>query len=117
MEFMNKIELRGVVGRADVNNVGGRNVCNFSVVTEYSQRDRDGVPSTDVMWFNVSLWEREGQPLDLYPIEKGAWIEVSGRLRQRKYISSIDGLERLSLDVIAQSATVLAKDGSMQPQH
>ena len=41
MEFLNRIELRGVVGRADINSNNGHHVCNFSVVTENTAVDRE----------------------------------------------------------------------------
>ena len=41
MEFLNRIELKGVVGRAEVNSFNNSQVCNFSVVTEYSTIDKD----------------------------------------------------------------------------
>ena len=54
MEFLNKIELRGVVGTAALNRVGDSQVCRFSLVTEYSYKDRGNNPVVDVTWFNVT---------------------------------------------------------------
>lgn len=116
MEFINKIQLRGVVGRADVNLVNNSRVCNFSVVTEYSVKDRDGNPATDITWFNVSAWEGKDVTEDLYAIQKGVWVEVIGRIRLRRYISQ-DNVERTALDVLARRVKVLEReDVSMQPQ-
>lgn len=57
MEFLNKIHLRGVVGRAEITNFSNNSrVCNFSVVTEYGGVDKEGNPSPEVTWFNVSAW-------------------------------------------------------------
>ncbi len=116
MEFMNRIELRGVVGRADVTTFASGQVCNFSVVTEYSTVDRDKNPLTDVMWFNVSAWGgRDGVP-DLYSIQKGAWVEVTGRLRSRRYTTQ-EGEERTTTDLLAKKVVVLPReDELMQPQ-
>ena len=46
MEFLNKIELRGIVGMTSLNRVGDSQVCRFSLVTEYSYKDRDGRQQT-----------------------------------------------------------------------
>ena len=44
MEYINKIELRGIVGTATLNRVGDSQVCRFSIATDYSYKDRDGNP-------------------------------------------------------------------------
>lgn len=115
---MNKIELQGVVGRADVVSYNSNRVCKFSVVTEYSSRDKDGVSAVESLWFNVSLWESDDSPKpEIESIKKGAWVHLIGRLRVRKYTTS-ENDERSSLDVIARQVEVMARDGSsMQPQH
>lgn len=115
MEFINRIELRGVVGRSEINNYNNSQVCNFSVVTEYSMVDRDGSPQVETTWFNVSAWN--GKSInDLYGIQKGAWVRVVGRLRVRKYTAQ-NGEERSSTDVVARFVEVLPKeDFQMQPQ-
>ena len=116
MDFLNRIELRGIVGKAEVNTVNGSRVCNFSVVTDYSSRDNEGNPSVESTWFNVALWEGRGGPLDLYTIQKGSWIQVLGRLRTRKYLNQ-NQEERTSLDVLARSVKLLPRDDDpMQPQ-
>ena len=116
MEFLNKIELRGVVGRADVNLVNGTHVCNFSVVTEYSTRDKEGNPDVDVTWFNVSAWEGRDQIGNVYEIQKGLWVEVTGRLRMRRYVTQ-ENEERSVMDVIARRVKVLQREQEqMQPQ-
>lgn len=117
MEFINRIELRGVVGRSDIGSYNGNRVCNFSIVTEYSSRDREGNSAVEVTWFNASLWETGGvtKP-EIDKIQKGSWVEVTGRLRIRKYIA-IDNVERTALDVFVRTVKVLERDdSSMQPQ-
>jgi single-stranded DNA-binding protein len=117
MEFVNTIQLRGVVGRADIGSYNGNRVCNFSVVTEYATRDREGNSVVEPTWFNASFWETGGvvKP-EMDKIQKGSWVEVTGRLRIRKY-TSIDSVERVALDVFARTVTVIERDdASMQPQ-
>ena len=115
MEFLNRIELRGVVGRSDVNEHNGSRVCNFSVVTEYSIRDREGNPGTEVTWFNVSYWAGRENP-DFSQIQKGAWIRVIGRVRLRRYVTQ-ENEERAVLEVLARKVDMIPRDDSpTQPQ-
>lgn len=116
MEFLNRIELRGVVGRADINVFNNSHVCNFSVVTECSVLDRDRNASIESTWFNVSAWNGVEGIEDLNTLKKGMWVRVVGRLRVRKYISQ-DNEERTSMDVLARHVEVLPRDDfSMQVQ-
>ena len=116
MEFFNRIELRGVVGRADVNTFASNQVCNFSVVTEYSTVDREGNSTVEPTWLNVSAWNGVDGLNDLSQLQKGAWVRVVGRLRIRKYINQ-DNEERNSVDVLARFVEILPKeDLHMQPQ-
>lgn len=116
MEFINRIEIRGVVGRAEVGSFNNSEVCNFSVVTDYSTVDREGNSAIDSTWFNVSAWSgRPGIP-DLRTIQKGSWVEVVGRVRVRRYTTQ-ENEERSSLDVLAREVRVLQRENErMQPQ-
>lgn len=116
MEFVNEIRLRGIVGRSEVNHVNSKQVCNFSVVTEYSTVDREGNSAFETNWFNVSAWSGREQIADLSSIQKGAWVEVIGRFRSRRYMNS-ENEERISNEVLARSVSIVTRDNDrMQPQ-
>ena len=118
MEFLNKIELKGVVGRAEINSFNNSQVCNFSVVTEYSTIDKDRNSIIETAWFNVSAWSGRNNITDLYNIQRGSWVHVIGRLRVRKYTTQT-GEERSAMDVIAGKVVLLPKEeeaSTMQPQ-
>lgn len=114
---MNKIELCGVVGRAETGSYNGNRVCNFSVVTEYSSRDKDGHSAIETQWFNVSLWETRDNPRpEIDKLARGTWVHVIGRLRVRKY-TTVDNEERSSLDVFGRMVEIIPRDDTtMQPQ-
>ena len=117
MEFLNKLELRGVVGRAELNSYNGNQVCNFSVVTEASGVDRDGNSTVEPTWFNVSAWSGVQGLVDLEKIQKGMWVHVIGRLRVRKYVTQ-DNEERSSIEVPARLVEIIPREDltPMQPQ-
>lgn len=108
MEFLNKIELRGIVGQSSLNRVGDSQVCRFSLVTEYSSRDRGNNPIVDVTWFNVTAWEGKNMP-ELHLIHKGAIVQLTGRVRIFHYTMA-DGTERSGWEIIAQRMTILPEE-------
>jgi single-stranded DNA-binding protein len=115
MEFLNRMEIRGVVGRAEYSSVGNGRVARFSVVTDYNYR-RDGAPVTESTWFNIRAWEGRSIP-DLGQLAKGSWVHVIGRVRTYKYVTP-DGEERTNWEVTATRVKILEpEDDMMQPQH
>lgn len=104
MEFINRIELVGVVGTIRKQTYCGRVVANFSVVTEYSYKDKTGGAIVETTWHNVVAWQNGDMPLDL--IERGTQVCVHGRLRCRRYTSE-SGEPRTIYEVIAQSINIL----------
>ena len=119
MEFLNKIEVRGVVGRADHNTYNGMRVSNFSVVTEASVKDKENGSVIEPTWFNVSAWDGVKGGEDFARVKKGDWVHVTGRLRLRKYTNQ-EQEERSSLDIQARLVEILSREGeedpTMQPQ-
>lgn len=116
MEFLNRMEITGIVGRAEVNAVGDTHVCNFSLVTEYNTKDKEGNPIIETTWFNVSAWEGKGTLPDLDKITRGSRVHAVGRVRMRKYTAQ-DGTERTSMDVIARKVELIPlAEEPMQPQ-
>ena len=118
MEYINRIELRGRVGRSDIQDFGTSRLCRFSLATEYGYKDRGGNPVIDTTWFNVSFWDSKGNT-DFSGIEKGAIVQVIGRMRSYKYADS-DGMERSSWDIQAkrvQLCSLTQEDDQLIPQN
>lgn len=99
MEFLNKVELRGVVGRVNTTQIMDFSVTNFSLVTERVNVGRDGMLTTEVTWFNCTTYNK-------IEIHKGDKAHVLGRLRVARYE---DGTERVSYEVVVNSVTILEK--------
>ena len=104
MEYINRIELVGVVGRIHKQTFSNRTVANLSVVTEYCYTDKNGGAVVETTWHNVVAWQNGDMPLDL--IEKGTHVCVQGRLRCRKY-NSENGEPRTSYEIIASGVNIL----------
>lgn len=107
MESLNKIEIRGIIGRVNVKDIGDTKVANLSVATDYVYKSQDGGLIIETIWHNVVAWEgKEIQNLD--QLEKGSFVHVCGRLRNRKYIAS-DGTERAVCDIVAKSVELVTE--------
>ena len=112
MEFINKVELQGKVGTVRSNIVNGSNVINFSLVTDYLYKTREGNPVSEATWFNVTAWEGRDN-LNMEHISKGAVVNVQGRIRSNKFVGS-DGTEKHQYEVFANRLRVIEKGQEVQ---
>ena len=108
MEFLNRIELKGVVGKAETTEMGDTSVTNFTIVTEYSSYDTNGVAVVETMWLNCTKWwsEEDTALHRQISISKGDHVHVIGRLRITNYTDQ-DGERHRSVGVIARSVSLL----------
>ena len=106
MEFLNKIELKGVVGTSKIANCGPTTACNFSLATEYAYKGQDGGIIIDTLWIQVcACGPKPGWP-DLGGIQKGSKVYVQGRLRAKRYCDA-QGIDRVCYEVVAQELKLL----------
>lgn len=110
MEFINRIELAGVVGRIQRQTVSSQTMANFSLVTEYGFKDKSSCSVIETTWHNVVAWESKNIP-NLDGIERGSHVRVIGRLRMRRYIDS-SGESRTLYEVVASSVEVLSNENT-----
>lgn len=99
MECINRIELQGRVGTIRTNIVGGSKVANFSLVTDYLYKGRDGAAISETTWHNIVAWAGKDMP-DLDSINKGTPLYITGRVRTNKYTSA-DGTEKFFYEILA----------------
>ena len=99
MDHLNRIELRGRIGTIRTNEFNGSKVANFSVVTEYLYKTRDGNAASETTWFNVAAWNSKDMP-DFDCMVKGMPVYVAGRMRTSRYTSA-DGVERQYYEILA----------------
>ena len=109
MEHLNKVQLRGRVGNARIQRYNNAEVCNFSLATDYIYTDRQGNQCIDVTWHSCVVWERTELP-PLEGIQKGAAVELEGRIRVRKYTAP-DGVDRTVSEIVVQKFKVLPTGG------
>ena len=106
MESLNRVELIGFVGNANVNKVGDTQVVRFSVATEYGYNDKGGNPVFETTWHNVVAWEGEKVSKEtIAKIKKYEQAKVVGRLRQYRFTNA-DGSERTGYEIVANEVSV-----------
>lgn len=105
MEHINKVEIRGNVGTVRMNEHNGKKVVNFSVVTDFLYKSREGIPLSETTWHNVVAWSGK-DIVDLELITKGAQVHVCGRIRANKYTSA-DGVEKFFYEIMASRLQIV----------
>lgn len=110
MEFINKFELCGIVGRAEIKSIGQKKCLEMSVVTNHSYKNREGNPCIDTMWHKVTAWIGHGvSEKTALEINRQSWVHVTGRLRASSYTDS-DGERHNITEVIASGVELLEND-------
>lgn len=111
-EFLNRAMLRGVVGNVKTESYGDIKAANFSLVTDYAYKSKEGNPVIDTTWFNINALQNENISNEtINKIQKGAWVEVMGRYRVRRFVRA-DGSEGTTYDIVANQVKVLDPDCS-----
>ena len=100
MDFINKVEIKGVVGTVKHTFVGDYASVKFSVCTNYVySKNMDN--TTESTWFNCLAVNIK----NIEKLKKGRIAHVTGRLRQTGYISS-DGVERTLCEIVCETLDV-----------
>ena len=108
MEFLNKMEIRGITGSSSLQKVGDTRLCRFSVVTELAYKGNDGTNIIESTWFNVSAFE--GKDIsNLEAITRGAIVHVIGRLKCNRYVDA-NGNDRVQYEIVARKVDVMKED-------
>lgn len=111
-EFLNRAMLRGVVVNIKTESYGNIKAANFSLCTNYAYKSKEGEPVIDTTWFNINALQNENISNEtIGKLQKGAWVEVLGRYRARRYVRQ-DGTNGITYDIIANQLNILEPDCS-----
>ena len=111
-QFLNRATIRGIVGAVKTVSYGDLKAANFSLCTDYAYTDKEGYPVVETTWFNINAFQNDnidGETID--KIQKGAWVEVLGRYRARRFVRA-DGSQGTTFDIVANQINVLEQDCS-----
>jgi len=113
MPSVNKVILMGNLGRdPEVRFMpNGDAVCNFSIATTDSWKDKAGERQEKTEWHNIVMYRRLAEIAGEY-LKKGRPVYLEGRLQTRKWQTK-EGQDRYTTEVIADSMQMLGgRDGS-----
>lgn len=108
MQFLNKIEIQGIVGNSSIQKVADTRLCRFSVVTELAYKGNDGTSIIESTWLSCQVFEGPGI-CNLDAITRGAIVHVTGRLKCNRYVDA-NGNDRVQYEIIARKLEVVKED-------
>lgn len=84
---MNRTDIIGRLGKdAEVKDVGGTQVINFSVAVSENWKDKNGEKQEKTTWYECAKW---GNNVGIAPyLKKGTQVYVSGNAEARAYVNN-----------------------------
>ncbi|MDA0941381.1 MAG: single-stranded DNA-binding protein [Proteobacteria bacterium] len=116
MPSVNKVILMGNLGKdPEVRFMpNGDAVCNFSIATTDSWKDKAGERQEKTEWHNIVIYRRLAEIAGEY-LKKGRPVYIEGRLQTRKWQTK-EGQDRYTTEIIADSMQMLGGRDSAAPQ-
>jgi single-strand DNA-binding protein len=110
MSSVNRVIILGRLGKdPEVRfTQGGQAVCNFTVATSESWKDKDGQKKERTEWHRVVVWGKLAELCGEH-LKKGRQCYVEGKLQTSEYEK--DGVKRYTTEVIAHEVTFLGGKG------
>jgi len=104
---VNKVILVGRLGRDPESRftASGQPVCNFSLATDRSYRDRNGQTQKQTEWHKIVVWGKLAEICQKY-LKKGSQIFVEGRIQSRQWEDQ-QGQKRTAFEIVANEMRML----------
>lgn len=105
IEFLNRVEIIGIVGATKRETIGDKTLLRLSVATNYAYMHEEGMPVIETTWHNITFWEN-AETNDMHEIRKGNIIHITGRIRNTRNTSP-EGNDRPCTEIIASRIEIL----------
>ncbi len=104
---VNKVILVGRLGRdPETRYTGaGQAVCNFSLATDETFKDRYGERQKRTEWHKIVVWGKQAEIAQQY-LKKGSQIYLEGRIQSREWTDK-EGQKRTSYEIVATNFRML----------
>jgi single-strand DNA-binding protein len=105
---VNKVILVGRLGRDPETRYtgGGQPVCNFSMATDETFKDRSGERQKRTEWHKIVVWGKPAEIAQQY-LKKGSQIYLEGRIQSREWTDK-EGQKRTSYEIVASNFRMLS---------
>lgn len=80
----------------------GMNVCNFSIATNRTYKDRDGKKQEQADFHNIVVFGRQADTVAQY-LKKGSTAYVEGRMQTRSWDDKSSGEKKYRTEVVADT--------------
>jgi single-strand DNA-binding protein len=108
---VNKVILVGRLGRdPEIRYTsGGQAVANFSMATDESFKDRNGVQQKRTEWHRIVAWAQKAEFAQKY-LKKGSLIYIEGKIQSREWQDK-EGQKKTSYEIIASDFRFIGGSG------
>lgn len=105
---VNKAILVGRLGRDPETRYtsGGQAVCNFSIATDSTYKDRAGERQKRTEWHRIVLWGKLAEIAQQY-LKKGHLVFIEGRIQTREWEDKRDGQKRTTTEIVGNEMRML----------
>ena len=114
---VNKVILVGRLGRDPETRYtsGGQAVCNFTLATDETYKDRNGERQKRTEWHRIVVWAKQAEIAQQY-LHKGSLIFLEGRIQTRQW-DDREGQKRTTVEIVATNFRMLGGrgEGGMTP--
>ena len=108
---VNKAILVGRLGRDPETRYtsNGQAVCNFTLATDETYKDRAGERQKRTEWHRIVVWGKQAEIAQQY-LKKGSLIFVEGRIQTRQW-DDREGQKRTTVEIVANNFRMLGGRG------
>jgi single-strand DNA-binding protein len=108
---VNKVILVGRLGRDPETRYtsSGQAVCNFTLATDETYKDRAGERQKRTEWHRIVVWAKQAEIAQQY-LHKGSLIYVEGRIQTRQW-DDREGQKRTTVEIVASNFRMLGGRG------
>jgi single-strand DNA-binding protein len=112
---VNKVILVGRLGRDPETRFtgSGQSVCNFTLATDESYKDRTGERQKRTEWHRIVMWGKLAEIAQQY-LKRGTMVYLEGRLQTRQW-DDRSGAKRTTTEIVANVMKMLSPRGEAAP--
>jgi single-strand DNA-binding protein len=105
---VNKVILVGRLGRDPETRytTSGQAVCNFTLATDESFKDRSGARQKRTEWHRIVMWSKLAEIGQQY-LKKGMLVYIEGRIQTRQWDDKTTGNKRTSTEIVTNVMRML----------